>query len=133
MMLDIKEDSQSMLVHARSPLLFHTILLLASSYDNPFPSTLHTTLITFTNSILAPQILSPQPNELNCDFLRAIDLLNLFKPTQIAARRQDGMSEAQSMRVSKLNTLASWMLQTLLSRVCEKIGKPSVVVESGQK
>lgn len=110
-------------VRERSPLLFHTILLLSTSYTTPFPSPLHVTLITYTNSILAPQILSPQPHELTTDFLRALDLLNLYKPTQIAARRADGMGDADAMRASKVNGLASWMLQGILARTSERLGE----------
>ena len=75
MMLSLDADCDAAAVRSRSTLLFHTILLLSTSYSVPFPSQLHVTLTNFVNTILAPQILSPQPHELNTDFLRAIDLL----------------------------------------------------------
>lgn len=127
MMLSLDEDRDALAVRSRSPLLFHTILLLSTSYSTPFPSQLHTTMITYTNSILAPQILSPQPHELTTDFLRAIDLLNLYKPTQLAARRVEGKNEAEAMRTSKVNGLASWMLQGILARTAERLELASIV------
>lgn len=127
MMLSLDEDRDAMGVRSRSSLLFHTVLLLSTSYSTPFPSQLHTTLITFLNSIFAPQILNPQPHELTTDFLRAIDLLNLYKPTQLAARRAEGKDEAEAMRASKVNGLASWMLQGILARTAERLELSSVV------
>ncbi|KAK4699644.1 hypothetical protein P7C70_g6615, partial [Phenoliferia sp. Uapishka_3] len=127
MMLSLDEDRDAAGVRARSTLLFHTILLLATSYSVPFPSQLHMTLISFTNSILAPQILSPQPHELTTDFLRAIDLLNLYKPVQLSNRRAEGRNDADAMRMSKVNGLASWMLQGILARVAERLELASVV------
>lgn len=109
-----------MAVRQRSPLLFHTILLLATSYS-PSTSNLHSTLNTFLNAILAPQILSPQPHELNPDFLRAIDLLNIYKPVQFAARRAEGLGDAEAMLRSKVNGNASFMLQGILARTADRI------------
>jgi hypothetical protein len=127
MMLSIDEDRDAMGVRARSPLLFHTILVLSTSYSTPFPSALHTTLVTYVNAILAPQILNPQPHELTTDFLRAIDLLNLFKMTQFSTRRAEGKDLAESMRASKVNGLASWMLQGILARTAERLELASVL------
>lgn len=127
MMLSLDEDRDAMGVRSRSSLLFHTVLLLSTSYSTPFPSQLHTTLITFTNSILAPQILSPQPHELTTDFLRAVDLLNLYKPTQLSARRGEGKDDAEAMRASKVNGLASWMLQGILARTAERLELSTVL------
>lgn len=116
-----------MSVRARSPLLFHTILVLSTSYSSPFPSQLHTTLVIFVNNILAPQILNAQPHELNTDFLRAIDLLNLFKITQFSTRRAEGKDIAESVRASKVNGLASWMLQGILARTAERLDLQNVL------
>ncbi|KDE07052.1 hypothetical protein MVLG_02628 [Microbotryum lychnidis-dioicae p1A1 Lamole] len=121
MMLSLDEDRDAMGVRSRSSLLFHTILCLATSFSSPFPSALHTTLVCYVNSILAPQILNPQPHELTTDFLRAMDLLNLYKPTQFSTRRAEGKDVAESMRASKVNGLASWMLQGILARSAERL------------
>lgn len=114
-------------VRSRSTLLFHTILVLSTSYSTPFPSQLHTTLVTFVNNIIAPQILSPQPHELTTDFLRALDLLNIYKMTQFATRRAEGLDIAEAVRASKVNGLASWMMQGILARTAERLELASVV------
>lgn len=85
------------------------------------------TLTTFVNSILAPQILSPQPHELTTDFLRAVDLLNLYKPVQLSTRRAEGRSDADAMRMSKVNGLASWMLQGILARTADRLELAAVL------
>lgn len=121
MMFSLDEDRDPQTVRARSPLLFHTILLLSTAYSSPFPSQLHLTLVTFTNAIIAPQLLNPQPHELNTDFLRAVDLLNLYKPTQLVSRRAEGLDTTEAMRASKVNGLASWMLQGILGRTAERL------------
>lgn len=126
MMLSLDEDRDAMGVYNRSKLLFHTVLAIATSYSTPFPSPLHTTILTFLHAILAPQILSPQPHELTTDFLRSIDLLNLYKPTQLAARLSEGNDETEAMRRSKVNGLASWMLQGILARTAERLELSSV-------
>jgi hypothetical protein len=121
MMLSLDEDRDPLVVRSRSSLLFHTILLLSTAYSSPFPSQLHLTLVTFLNAIIAPQLLNPQPHELTTDFLRAIDLLNLYKPTQLVSRRAEGMDTTEAMRASKVNGLASWMLQGILARTAERL------------
>ena len=127
MMLDLNDDRDAMVVRDRSPLLFHTILLVSSAYSSPFPSQLHTTLTTFLNAIIAPQILSPQPHELTSDFLRALDLLLIYKPTQFAARRAEGKDDTDAVRLSKINDLASWMIQGIMARTVERLELPSVL------
>lgn len=121
MMLSLDDDRDAMAVRDKSPLLFHTILLLSTAYSTPFPSQLHLTLVTFLNNILAPQLLNPQPHELTTDFLRALDLLNIYKPVQFGARRAEGHDDTEAMRVSKVNGLASWMLQGILARTAERL------------
>lgn len=129
MMLSLREDRDAANVRSKSSLLFHTILLLATAYSTPFPDPVHEQLIHITNSILAPQILNPQPHELTTDFLRAIDLLNLYKPVQLSTRRAEGKDETEAMRASKVNGLASWMLQGLLARTAERIDLASVLTK----
>ncbi|GAA5982132.1 hypothetical protein JCM10908_004753 [Rhodotorula pacifica] len=121
MMFSLDADRDPLAVRARSPLLFHTILLLSTAYSSPFPSQLHLTLVTFVNAIIAPQILNPQPHELTTDFLRAIDIINLFKPCQLTTRKAEGMDTTEALRASKVNGLASWMLQGILARTAERL------------
>ncbi|GAA5912388.1 uncharacterized protein JCM6883_005652 [Sporobolomyces salmoneus] len=121
MNFSLDSDRDALAVRARSPLLFHVILLLSTAYSSTFPSQLHLTLVTFTNNILAPQILSPQPHELSTDFIRALNLLNLYKPVQLGPRRAEGKDDAEAIRVSKVNGMASWMLQGILARTAERL------------
>ncbi|GAA5942052.1 Zn(II)2Cys6 transcription factor [Sporobolomyces koalae] len=121
MNFSLDSDRDALAVRARSPLLFHVILLLSTAYSSTFPSQLHLTLVTFTNNILAPQILSPQPHELTTDFIRALNLLNLYKPVQLGPRRAEGKDDAEAIRVSKVNGNASWMLQGVLARTAERL------------
>ncbi|GAA5916912.1 hypothetical protein JCM5296_000615 [Sporobolomyces johnsonii] len=127
MNFSLDTDRDALSVRQSSPLLFHTILLLATAYAPSFPSQLHLTLVTFTNNILAPQILSPQPHELTTDFTRAINLLNLYKPVQLGPRRAEGKDDAEAMRASKVNGLASWMLQGILARTAESLELSSTI------
>lgn len=127
-MLSYTTEKDAMAVRQRSPLLFHTILLLATSYS-PSTSNLHSTLNTFLNAIIAPQLLSPQPHELNADFLRAVDLLNIYKPVQFAARRAEGLGDAEAMLRSKVNGNASFMLQGILARTADRIQLSSCVAK----
>lgn len=121
MNFSLDSDRDALAVRARSPLLFHVILLLSTAYSSTFPSQLHLTLVTFTNNILAPQILSPQPHELSTDFIRALNLLNLYKPVQLGPRRAEGKDDAEAIRVSKVNGMASWMLQGILARTADRL------------
>lgn len=124
-----QDDTDAMIVRSRSSLLFHTILLLATAYTTPFPSDLHTTFSTYLNNIIAPILISPQPAELNTDFLRAVDLLNLWKPVQISARRAEGQGDGEAMLKAKLNGTASWMMQGTLARTAEYINLASVATK----
>ncbi|GAA6000851.1 hypothetical protein JCM5350_000367, partial [Sporobolomyces pararoseus] len=120
-------DRDALAVRSKSPLLFHVILLLSTAYSSTFPSQLHLTLVTFTNNILAPQILSPQPHELSTDFIRSLNLLNLYKPVQLGPRRAEGKDDAEAIRLSKVNGMASWMLQGILARTSERLNLSSTV------
>ncbi|BGP15673.1 hypothetical protein JCM10213_006156 [Rhodosporidiobolus nylandii] len=127
MMLSIDDDRDAMAVRQKSTLLFHVILLLSTAYSSPFPSQLHLTLVTFVNNIIAPQLLNPQPHELTTDFLRALDLLTIYKPVQFGARRAEGCSDADAMHRSKVNGLASWSIQGIFSRTAERLELSTVV------
>lgn len=122
MMLSLKDDTNAMEVRKRSPLLFHTILLLSTAYS-PTPSNLHMTLSTYVNNILAPSILSPRPETLTMDFLAAVDLLNIHKPVRNVLPVG---SEASEMLKTKVNGLASYILQGILARGAERLELSSV-------
>ncbi len=76
-------DRQPLAVRARSPLLFHAILLCAVYYR---PTTeqnleLYKAIAAIHDSLLAPMILCPQPDHLNSDFIRSIYLVLYVQPT----------------------------------------------------
>lgn len=127
MVLADPEDRDALAVRKRSSLLFHAILCIAASFQVPYPSPSFAALLSLVNTIVAPMILNPQPHEVNTDLLRALDLLNVFKQTQLGARRAEGHSISEAVRLSKVNGTASWMLQGILSRAAERLDLSSSV------
>ncbi|GJN87125.1 hypothetical protein Rhopal_000070-T1 [Rhodotorula paludigena] len=128
-------DSDALVVRARSPLLFHAILLLALYYrpHNHANITLYRSVSSILDAILAPQILCPQPDQLSFDFVRAMHLLLMYKPIQYASLNGQGVSDmAQIELASKMNVRASWLLRLLVSRVAVFIGLPSIAATFAQ-
>ncbi|BGP30905.1 hypothetical protein JCM10296v2_002665 [Rhodotorula toruloides] len=128
-------DRQPLVVRERSPLLFHAILVTTLYYRPRTPATmiLYRAVSSILDSILAPQILCPQPDQLSFDFVRAVQLLILYKPVQFSALHARGMSDpAQIESASKINVRASWMLRLLVSRVSAFIGLPSIATTFAQ-
>lgn len=85
----------------RSPLLFHAILLLALYYR---PRTieniaLYRTVGQILDSILAPQILCAQPDQLVPDFIRALHLLLIYKPIQINMLSARGIKDPSTVSI----------------------------------
>ncbi|KPV76204.1 uncharacterized protein RHOBADRAFT_52244 [Rhodotorula graminis WP1] len=122
-------DRHPLVVRERSPLLFHSILLVTLYYRPRTPANLalYRAVSSILDSILAPQILCPQPDQLSFDFCRAAHLLLLYKPVQYSALNARGISDpAQIESASKINVRASWMLRLLVSRVSAFVGLPSV-------
>ncbi|BGP14795.1 hypothetical protein JCM10213v2_002750 [Rhodosporidiobolus nylandii] len=128
-------DRHPLVVRERSPLLFHSILLLTLYYRPRTPSNiyLYRHVSSILDSILAPQILCPQEGQLSFDFVRAIHLLLMYKPLQWAALNAQGVSDpAQIESSSKMNVRASWILRLLVSRVSAFIGLPSIATTFAQ-
>ncbi|GAA5969911.1 hypothetical protein JCM11641_008082 [Rhodosporidiobolus odoratus] len=122
-------DRHPLVVRERSPLLFHAILLMVLYYRPRIPANiiLYRAVSSILDSILAPQILCPQPDQLSYDFVRAIHLVLMYKPLQWAALNAQGVSDpAQIESSSKMNVRASWILRLLVSRVSAFIGLPSI-------
>ncbi|ORY88776.1 hypothetical protein BCR35DRAFT_301104 [Leucosporidium creatinivorum] len=122
-------DRHPLVVRERSPLLFHAILL-TTIYYRPRTSenqTLYRNVSSIVDSILAPQILCPQPDQLSPDFIRALQLLLIYKPVQISMFNARGVSDPSAIEhASKMNVRASWLLRLLISRVTAFIGLPSI-------
>jgi len=122
-------DRQPLVVRERSPLLFHAILLITVYYRPRTPDNLllYRNISSILDAILAPQILSPQPDTLSFDFVRAIHLLLLYKPVQYNALSAKGIANPVLLEsASKMNVRASWLLRLLVSRVSAFIGLPSI-------
>lgn len=128
-LLSTSLDRDPRLVRDRSPLLFHAILLLTLYYRERTPVNLqlYRAVSTILDTILAPQILCPQPDQLSFDFVRAVQLLILYKPVQYSALNARGVSDASQIEsASKMNVRASWVLRLLVSRVSAFVGLPSI-------
>ncbi|GAA5904482.1 hypothetical protein JCM6882_008920 [Rhodosporidiobolus microsporus] len=128
-------DRHPLVVRERSPLLFHAILLITLYYRPRSPGNiiLYRAVSSILDSILAPQILCPQPDQLSFDFVRAIHLLLMYKPLQWAALNARGVSDpAQIESSSKMNVRASWILRLLVSRVSAFVGLPSIATTFAQ-
>ncbi|GAA5949938.1 hypothetical protein JCM21900_005531 [Sporobolomyces salmonicolor] len=128
-------DRHPLVVRERSPLLFHSILLITVYYRPRTPANivLYRAISSLLDAILAPQILCPQPDTLSFDFVRAVHLLLLYKPVQYAALNARGISDpAQIESSSKMNVRASWLLRLLVSRVAAFIGLPSIATTFAQ-
>ncbi|GAA5891090.1 hypothetical protein JCM8208_003159 [Rhodotorula glutinis] len=129
-LLSVALDRQPLAVRARSPLLFHAILLLALYYRPRTRANLarYCAVSSLVDALLAPQILCPQATDLSGgDFVRAVHLLLMYKPVQYARLEACGVTDASAVESSsKMNVAASWMLRLLVSRVSTFIGLPSI-------
>ncbi|GAA6027872.1 hypothetical protein JCM8097_001758 [Rhodosporidiobolus ruineniae] len=128
-------DRHPLVVRERSPLLFHAILLITLYYRSRTPGNiiLYRAVSSILDSILSPQVLCPQPDQLSFDFVRAVHLLTLYKPLQWAALNARGISDpVQIESNSKMNIRASWILRLLVSRVSAFIGLPSIATTFAQ-
>jgi hypothetical protein len=130
LMFDRLRDGRPLTVLKRAPLLFHVILLI-TAYYNSTDSDRHLhryySFVAIVNAVVAPQILCAQPNQFNADFLRALILLQVYKPIQYEALHLNGISDAvEAEAASKLNHTANLLLQGLISRSAHAIALPSI-------
>ncbi|GAA6020377.1 hypothetical protein JCM11491_000330 [Sporobolomyces phaffii] len=135
LLLSTTLDRDPLVVRARSPLLFHAILLVTVYYRPRTPENLvlYRHISHIVDAILGPQILSPQPDTLTADFVRAIHLLLLYKPVQYDALGAKGITEPVHLESkSKMNVRASWILRLLVSRVSAFIGLPAIATSFAQ-
>lgn len=68
-LLSLETDTQPLAVRERSPILFHSILILTTYYRPRTSSNilLYRAISSILDSILSPIILCPQPDQLNAD------------------------------------------------------------------
>jgi hypothetical protein len=108
------------------PLLFHAVLLTATYYNSTESDCYlrrYNSLVAVVNTVVAPQILCPQTNQFNTDFVRALILLQNYKPVQYEALQLNGTWDAFEAEVaSKLNESTNLLLQSLITRSAYAIG-----------
>jgi hypothetical protein len=125
-MFDPTCDRRPLSVLKRTPLLFHAILLTATYYDSAQSSRnlrRYNGLLAVVNSVVAPQILCPQSHQFNADFVRALLLLQAYKPVQYEALQFSGTCDVVEAEVaSKLNKTTNLLLASLISRSAHGVG-----------
>lgn len=122
-------DRQPMAVRARSPLLFHSILLTSVYFRSTTEANLelYKAIAAIHDSIIASMILCPQPDQLTSDFIRAVYVVLLWKPVSYASLSARGhTNHATIQHLSKLNVRTSWMLRGLVARLSAFIGLPQI-------
>lgn len=108
------DDRVPLLVQARSPFLFHCILLVTNYYNTSTSDRareVYRGLTEIVNTLLAWQILAPDPAQTTTDLVRGMVLLLYYKPVQHNALQARGITEpGRVVHLSKVNALSSMML-----------------------
>lgn len=108
------DDRVPLLVHSRSPFLFHAILLVTNFYNTSTSDRakeVYRGLTDILNTLLAWQILAPDPLHVNADLVRGLILLMYYKPVQHSAMQMRRVTElGRVVHLSKVNALSSMML-----------------------
>ena len=122
-------DAQAGVVRRRSPILFHTIILISLSYRPPNPAnvSLYRAVSSLLDAILAPAIIAPQPEQLQTDFVRAMLLLLQFKPIQYNALALRGVRDpAVVEQRSRISVRSSFMMRGVILRASAFINLVSI-------
>jgi hypothetical protein len=108
------DDRVPLLVQARSPFLFHCILLVTNYYNTSTSDRakeVYRGLTEIVNTLLSWQILAPDPAQTTTDLVRGMVLLLYYKPVQHNAMQARGITEpGRVVHLSKVNALSSMML-----------------------
>lgn len=119
------EDRVPLLVQARSPFLFHVVLLVTNFYNTSTSErarVVYRQLCDIVNTLLAWQMLAPEARQMT-DFVRGIIILLFYKPVQHSAMAARGITEVgRATHLSKVNALSSQMLQGIVHRAAEIVG-----------
>ncbi|GAA5926170.1 uncharacterized protein JCM15063_000204 [Sporobolomyces koalae] len=114
------EDRSPLRVRAKSPFLFHAILLVTDYYNtstSPRAVDVYTGLTTIIHELVAGTIFAPDPSLFNSDLVRGLLLLLYYKPVQTTLFQQRGLkTNSRIAHVSKINALSSLMIHCLLQR-----------------
>ncbi|BGP47584.1 hypothetical protein JCM10450v2_003447 [Rhodotorula kratochvilovae] len=114
-------------IRARSPLLFHTILLATAYFLLPSPGErskrVYLGLTGIVNELIAPVIISMSKADMTSDTIRSLLLFVMWKPVQHAhfllSSTHSDPSAAEAERFYKNNAASSasvWLLETHLLR-----------------
>ncbi|KAI5476116.1 C6 transcription factor [Pseudohyphozyma bogoriensis] len=124
--VDHTQDNSAFGVHARSPFLFHVVLLVTAYFNDsstPRAAQIYRALNDTVTTLIGQLVLAPSPDLLNADLVRAIGLLLLYKPVQETVYVSRGVTDLLRIeQASKTNPVASAMLQALLVQTARTSG-----------
>ncbi|ODO07055.1 hypothetical protein I350_04423 [Cryptococcus amylolentus CBS 6273] len=132
MILNPHEDGSAATVRERSPILFHTIILTVFYYRPTSTTSLvmYRAISTILYSLLGPLLLSSQPPQLFSDTLRALHLLDLYRPVQYDNLWLSGeTSHAAIQYRSKVNPQGAWALRNLAGQIVQRMNLPHAGIE----
>ncbi|KAM0790777.1 hypothetical protein ACM66B_004626 [Microbotryomycetes sp. NB124-2] len=117
---------EPLVAQARSPFLFHVILLITNFY-NTSPTKraqeVYRGLTEIVNLRLSWQILAAELSKINPDFIRGMLVLIYYKPVQHVAFWSRGVESISRMvHLSKVNALSSFMIHSFMHRCADLIG-----------
>lgn len=125
-------------LRSTSPLLFHVILLCTSYYlldSSERGQHIYHALISIVNQLVAPIMISTQPNHHTVENVQALTLLLLYKPVQYASLWQAGIRDpVRAEHVSKLCSTTGAVLMAAITRTVHAIGlnnAPNIYASSG--
>ncbi|GAA6024806.1 hypothetical protein JCM11491_005613 [Sporobolomyces phaffii] len=118
--IPVVEDRSPLLVRAKSPFLFHAILVVTDYYNtstSPRAAEVYTGLTAIVNELVASVIFAPDPSLFNSDLVRGLLLLLYYKPIQTTFHHNRGVkTKSRVAHASKVNALSSLMIHSLLQR-----------------
>ncbi|ODO00601.1 hypothetical protein L198_02921 [Cryptococcus wingfieldii CBS 7118] len=132
MILNPHEDGSAATVRQRSPILFHTIILTVFYYRPTSTTSLvmYRAISTILYSLLGPLLLSSQPPHLFSDTLRAIHLLDLYRPVQYDNLWLSGETSPPAIQYrSKINPQGAWALRNLAGQIVQRMNLPHAGIE----
>ncbi|KAK4047870.1 hypothetical protein OIO90_006031 [Microbotryomycetes sp. JL221] len=109
---------EPLVAQARSPFLFHVILLITNFYNTSPTKRAQEVYRGLTEIILAAEM-----SKINVDFIRGMLVLIYYKPVQHVAFWSRGVESISRMvHLSKVNALSSIMIHSFVHRCADLIG-----------
>jgi len=116
--IPVIEERNPLVVRAKSPFLFHAILLVTDYYNtstSPRAIEVYNGLTSIVNEWIASLVFAGDHSVFTSDLVKGLLLLLYYKPVQIAFYQQRGIkSNSRIAHASKVNALASIMIHSLL-------------------